>query len=84
MQTWHSTATKNLSHTSNTTKVGPRHIERVLRRKANVTRKQDAFRKSGITPPGARVVKIGWNPQVNPTHHGFKPGWVENFLQILI
>jgi len=31
-----------------------------------------------------RVVKMGWNPWVNPAHHGFESGWVEIFLQISI
>jgi len=29
-----------------------------------------------------RVVKMGWNLRVNLAHHGFRPGWVEIFLQI--
>jgi len=33
---------------------------------------------------GSKVVKMGWNPRVNLTHHGFGPGWVEIFLQISI
>jgi len=32
----------------------------------------------------SRAVKIGWNPRANPAHHGFRPGWVEIFLQISI
>jgi len=27
-----------------------------------------------------RVVKMGWNPRANPTHHGFGSGWVGIFL----
>jgi len=26
-----------------------------------------------------RAVKMGWNPRVNPAHHGFGSGWVEIF-----
>jgi len=32
----------------------------------------------------SRVVKMGWNPWVNPAHHRFGSGWVEIFLQISI
>ena len=35
-----------------------------------------------FVPP--RVVKMGWNPRANPTHHRFRSGWVEIFLQISI
>jgi len=31
-----------------------------------------------------RAVKMGWNSRANSAHHGFRPGWVEIFLQILI
>jgi len=32
----------------------------------------------------SRAVKMGWNSRANPAHHGFRPGWVEFFLQISI
>jgi len=31
-----------------------------------------------------KAVKMGWNPQAEPVHHGFRSGWVEIFLQISI
>jgi len=27
---------------------------------------------------------MGYNPRANPTHHGFRPGWVEKKLQISV
>jgi len=31
-----------------------------------------------------RAVKMGYNPRVNPVHHGFGSGWIEKKLQISV